>query len=214
MHKVSAPILILLGAFAVGSALSAPLTQITALPYTIVKPGNYKLVTTVYSSVPTVAAITINVNLPGKVVLDLGGVITLLPDVVLPTGVPYDGIDVVAGQDVTIENGDIATGSSYFRNDIAVNPNGQSLLSNVKINNIAFGFDGNANILFNGVNSSTVSNCSFNFVWGYGIEDLGSTTGNTYKNNQFSYIGNNPQAIAVRPRGGSLTCHFTVDPYP
>jgi hypothetical protein len=207
MHKASAPLLILLGAFAVGSAQSAPI-QITALPYTIVAPGNYVVASYLsgqWSSAPG-TSITINVTVPGKVVLNLNGC-RLLPYEVagqaFSFGYSEDAIDVLAGTDITIENGLIGSGAYSFGTGIYVNANatgpyasggnpivppplGSTYLSNLTINNVGFQnqlFD----IVLNQVNGATVKNCGF-FAGYNGIVDNESKLGNTYVNNSFTQM--------------------------
>jgi hypothetical protein len=184
---------------------------IGAFPYIIVAPGNYQVAS--YLSGPRTTGpgvnITINVTVPGKVVLDLNGV-NLGPYAISARDVPLtDAIDVFAGTDITIQNGSIIGGgaSYFFATGIYVNagatgPYAQgayaegggppplgAFLSNITINNIRFRTN-LYGIVLAGVNGATVKNCYF-FTGTNGIWDYQSKLGNTYVNNTFdTTVGN------------------------
>jgi hypothetical protein len=193
MHKVASSLLILLGAV----SAQATSIQITALPYTIVTPGTYVLAADLGNPTPT-TDITINVNVPGKVLLNLNGH-KLLPYLHNNQPIPaVDAIDVLAGEDIYIENGTIGTLAFGFLASINVNPNATSFLSNLEIYEVLFGGCVTWNIIFNRVNSSVVKNC--NFAGQNGITDIDSLTGNKFLNNVFEAIG----------VGFSVTSHRTT----
>ena len=200
-------------------------TIITALPFTIVTPGIYELASYLSGQFPSRAGtdITINVNVPGKVVLDLKG-FTLIPyetsDHLSSFGYSEDAIDVLAGTDISIENGIIGTAAYSFGTAIYVNanatgpygsganpiPTGLNFLSGVTIKNVSFDnqlYD----IVFNQVNLSTIKDCFF-YLGNYGIFDTGSQYGNTYVNNSFVDMR---YALTVASRFSQVLqrCRFT-----
>jgi hypothetical protein len=204
-------LLLLTIALAVG-AHAKPIV-IGAFPYTIVAPGNYQVASYLSNRFPSApgANITINVTVPGKVVLDLNQCQLYpyeSPTSPLAFGYTQDAVDVFAGTDVTIQNGEIGSGRYGFGCGIYVNAganasygagpvdSGNGLLINlpntglssgITINNIFFNNIGHS-ILFNRVSTSVVKNCVF-FDGANGIVDNNSRDGNTYINNEFSTMG-------------------------
>jgi hypothetical protein len=117
---------LVISAFALG-AQAKPI-PITSVPYTIVAPGNYQVVPLPDGGVPVTGpgtSITINVTVPGKVVLDLNGAHLIAYFITEHNVPPSDCIDVFAGSDITIENGSIGHIDEYFfATGIYVNPGG------------------------------------------------------------------------------------------
>jgi hypothetical protein len=186
--------------------------KITALPYTIVAPGNYELTGNLSYTTPPPqsgqlppfalpggsAAIVVNVNSPGEVVVNLEGFS-------LYGGLSFgDGICVIAGNDVTIKNGTIGGVYQGFWYGIALSPT-NGYLSNITVSNITFYGEREGGVILGQVNNSTVKDCTFiNAIPGYssaqfGISDGGSETGNIYDNDYFD--GAQSQAIEVAGKG-------------
>ena len=198
MRKIASLVLTALSCSLVG-AFAGP-TKIVALPFTIVTPGNYQLVSGLAPAIAA-TAITINVNVPGAVVLDLNGFL-LSPFAVGSKSVQLnDGIDVIAGQDVTIKNGIIGTLGFGFLASISVNPIGASYLSNLTIKNVKFGNASTWNLILNKVDSSVVKNC--NFAGQNGIADNFSRTGNIFTDDLFEVPG---VAFAIKTLNATLNC--------
>jgi hypothetical protein len=181
------------------AAQAAPVT-ITTFPYTIVAPGTY-VVATQNFVLPTVNApeITINVRVPGKVVLnlnhvDFGPYIAPGSPGLQLDNFSYSCILVEAGQDIVIENGAICNGAYSCGIGIDVNPlnptpedgfnNSVELLT---INGITFGGCNTACIRLNQINAAHINNCYFDDDL-VGILDYGSSTGNYYSNDSFEGI--------------------------
>lgn len=101
---------------------------------------------------------------------------------------------------ITIENGAISSfGIGVWAQPSNGGGTGQSAsnLSSIDVTNLVFSFilnpAGNgACVLFDGVNSSSVSNCTFSSSH-YGIEDDLSAGGNRYNNDRFTNL--NPLSI-------------------
>jgi hypothetical protein len=213
-------LLTILAAALVVGAQAKPIV-ITAFPYTIVAPGNYQVASYLNSSRQTGPGtnITINVTVPGKIVLDLNGVHLSPYSIDSNNTPPSDCIDVFAGSDITIENGYVDGGgiTDFFSTGIYVNagattpylsgdvndqlnfaPGGSSSatetggsIGSLLINNVGFrAYD--YGIILVGVSGATVKNCYMVAPEGpgVGIWDIGSRYGNTYVNNTFSEVGN------------------------
>jgi hypothetical protein len=102
-------------ALAIGA--QAKIIVITAFPYTIVAPGNYQVASYLNTSRQTGPGtnITINCMVPGKIVLNLNGVRMFPYSISVSNTPPSDCIDVFAGSDITIENGQVDGGAlTYF----------------------------------------------------------------------------------------------------
>jgi hypothetical protein len=177
-------LLILIGALAVSSAQSASI-PITQLPYTIVTPGTYVFESDLFlPQNATAPAITINVNVPGKVLLNLNGH-RLLSSETGFTLTPPVGIEILAGDDIYIENGSIGTIGIGFITSVSVNPNSNGIISNLELYGVTFN-GAEWNVIFNRVNNSVVKNCSFNGM--NGIADIDSQTGNKFLNNIYGGV--------------------------
>jgi parallel beta-helix repeat protein len=171
--------------------------QITSLPFNITAPGTYVLVSDLFYTPQSGAAITISPNLSAPVVLNLKGH-TLTGGVTIPvTNNSSDGVFVNGNgpslSTVTIENGTIKN----FDVGVFIDCNNASgvvgnALSGIDINNVAFAYavsigGGRDIVLANDVVSSTIRNCSFT------NSDIGiqaqSAGGNRFTNNTFSNVG-------------------------
>jgi hypothetical protein len=224
---------LIFSAFALG-AQAKPIV-ITAFPYTIVAPGNYQVASYLNYDRNTDPGtnIIINVQVPGKVVLDLNGVHLFPYSIDANHTPPSDCIDVFAGSDITIENGSIVgTGTTYyFSTGIYVNAGATTpyLDGDYENNPLTFAPGGNPStavtrggidhltinnvairtfvygIVLAGVSGATVKNCSLVYPEGpaVGIWDYYSRYGNTYVNNSFDQVQN--PFIVTAYGGDSLT---------
>jgi hypothetical protein len=217
VRSLLAPLVIF--AFAVGA--QAKVIVITAFPYTIVAPGDYQVAS--YLNTPRNTGpgtnITINVTVPGKVVLDLNNVSLYPYSINAMDTPPSDCIDVFAGSDITIENGNVAGGglTYFFSTGIYVNGGGtgpylegdfwnnpltfapggnpstgsMGTIGKLTINNVGFRTDVYGIILV-GVNGAMIKNCKMVAPIGpeVGIWDYASRFGNTYVNNEFNEVRN------------------------
>jgi hypothetical protein len=214
---------LIISAFAI--AAEAKPIVITAFPYIIVAPGNYQVSAPSVFNVGPGTNITIDVQVPGKVVLDLNGV-GLIPynlNIENNSIPPSDCIDVFAGSDITIENGSVGYGAmDRFSTGIYVNaaasgpylegdtnnplhftgnpPTGAGGSIGITINNVSFCTYWYA-IILAGVSGATVKNCSMVAPEGpiVGIWDFASTYGNTYVNNTFNEV-RNPFIVSASSR--------------
>jgi hypothetical protein len=150
--------------------------KISALPFTITAPGTYVLTGNLNFSSYTGAGVNISTVVAGPVVLDFKG-FTITGD-----RTSY-GVSINSGllntYSFTIRNGTIKNGITGIRvtgsfADVIVN-------HMVFINQSGVGAVG---VEFDNLNSSTISNCTFNSTY-YGIYDQNSTGGNSYNNNSF-----------------------------
>jgi hypothetical protein len=198
--------LLLMAAFGlITSAFSANAQfTISAVPYTITAPGTYVLSSNLTSFVPG-AAITINSRTAGRIILDLGGfTLQLNPN----NGPGYTGIAIQANptaSNITVRNGTVGN----FHIGIDVNPSANGWLSNVHIDGMTFIGDVMACVQFQQVNSSSITNCTFDFGGFYDILDGGSQGGNTYSDDFFSgpfYFGG--AAISVSPANNATLEHM------
>jgi hypothetical protein len=194
-----------LGLIMSATALQAANIQISALPFNIAAAGTYVLKGNLsYSGTST--AINITPNVTGPVIIDLNG-FTITGSVTV-VGVPVKNFSVAVGvfgagtnvPSITIENGVIQN----FGFGIWVETG--SALSDINVNNMAFNLIGSpiadgVCILFDRVNSSSVTNCTFNSV-DKGIGDGGSGGGNRYTNDSFTNV---LDCIDIGPLGGSTT---------
>jgi hypothetical protein len=184
--------------------LHAANIQIMSLPYTISAPGTYVLTKDlIYTGTGT--AISVLGNLTAPVVLNLKG--HTLTGSGKP-GISTENFSVavfVSGNgpgvsSITIENGTITNfGFGVWAEPSNAGGSGESAnnFSSIDVNSLVISFaltpagDG-ACILFDGVNSSSVSNCTFSSA-DYGIEDDVSAGGNRYDNDSFTNL--NPLSI-------------------
>jgi hypothetical protein len=174
------------------SALSAQSAniKISSLPFNITAPGTYVVTGNLnFASPPSgnaVAAITISTSISGPVNLDLRG-FTLTGSAGNTLGV---GIGSFAGTNgpntnpITVRNGTIKNFGFGVWAEIA-----NVYLSDITVNNVVFYPSPNpqsneTSVIFSQVNSSTISNCTFNGGV-YGIEDFQSQGGNRYNNDTF-----------------------------
>jgi hypothetical protein len=210
---------LVISAFALG-AQAKPIL-ITSVPYTIVAPGNYHVVPLPGGNVLHTGpgtSITINVTVPGKVVLDLNGAHLMAYFITINNVPPSDCIDVFAGSDVTIENGFVGYEAEYlFSTGIYVNagttspylygdennplhfaPGGSSpstgtggTIGNLTIKNVFLRTD-LYGIVLAGVSGATIRDCSLTAPEGpyIGFWDYASRYGNTYINNSFDQVQN------------------------
>jgi hypothetical protein len=206
-------------AFSLLSALSvqAANIKITSLPFAITAPGTYVLTGNLTS--PSASnAITIDASVTGPVVLDLKG-FTLTGTGELSTAVfigDFSGSAAVSNAfPITVRNGKI----SNFGFGVWAENVGQvvAYLTDITVNKIVFytaqnSGQNSAGVLFNFVNSSTISNCSFS-GGDFGIEDVQSQGDNTYNNDTFFGMG---QALVVSPANSTLLgvshCAFAAPP--
>lgn len=190
---------------------------ISTLPFTITAPGTYVL--TGNLTAPSDVAILISPPIAGSVVLDLKG-FTLTGS---GSGLAVDIYTNGPGTQypITIQNGTI----SNFSNGISANgteppPPGQGHLFDITINNIVFNISNDTTtyhygITFTRVDSSIISNCTFSGgVLDYGIWDVFSNGGNTYKNDTFTNID---FQLFVENFGGNIptilnSCQFVSPP--
>lgn len=149
---------------------------ISAVPYTITAPGNYVLASNLTCTVNQ-PAITINVTLPGKVVLDLRG-FTISGFGTIGSTQTASGVYLYnpTNSYISIKNGII---QGFYCGVCAYTCN------NIHVDHLTFTGTGNTNALFEYVNGSSISDCTFAGTAGAGILDISSTTGNSYSNNLF-----------------------------
>jgi hypothetical protein len=171
------------------TSLQAANIQIPSLPFNITSAGTYVLKGNLsYSGTST--AINISPNITGPVILNLNGF--TITGIVSLVGVPVKNFSVAVGvlgagtlvPSITIENGVIQN----FGFGLWVETG--SVLSNINVNNMAFKFILSATadgvcILFDEVNSSSVTNCTFTSS-DKGIADGRSGGGNRYTNDSFT----------------------------
>jgi hypothetical protein len=223
------------------SAHAKPIV-ITAFPYTIVAPGNYQVASylNIVRNTGPGTNITINVTVPGKVVLDLNGVGLYPYSIDLQNTPPSDCVDVFAGSDITIENGGIAGGGltyffstgiyvnagatgPYLGGDFANNPltfapggskpstgTGGSI-GTLTIKNVSFRTN-TYGIILARVSGATIKNCNLAATDGpeVGIWDYASRYGNTYINNAFSEVRNPLIVTADFDYSGTIIQQRTV----
>jgi hypothetical protein len=172
----------------ISATAQATPVKITALPFNISAPGTYVLTGNLTSSVTRTStdtgAINISTAIAGPVVVDLKG-FTITGPGSNSFGVTIGSISsgVSNTYPITVRNGTIANfeyGVSAFT---------QPQTSDLTVNNIVFdvistGTAVGYGINFAYVNSSTVSNCTFNDAT-YGIGDYSSAGGNHYNNDTF-----------------------------
>jgi len=198
------------------SAFSAQAaTKITAVPYTITAPGTYEL-TSNLTLFTAGDAITINVPVPGTVVLNLNGFSILWNPNQGAVGAD-NGIGILNTTSpktvITIKNGTIGGQDEGFWTGIVVNQNppnttNTTYLANVTIDNVTFSAERWSDVELFQVSASTVSNCTFNgLIPGesevqYGIQDVGSQGGNHYINDKFD--GGQTYTLAVEPSVASV----------
>jgi hypothetical protein len=197
--------------------------QIKALPFNITTPGTYVLTGNLTSSLlrsgtgPSLGAINISTTVAGPVVVDLKG-FTI-------TGPGSNSFAVTIGAlttegntyPITIKNGTI---SNFEYGVTAVGtPTNQNnyFLSDIIVNNIVFDVTSTGTAVGYGinfvyVNSSTVSNCTFNGAT-YGIADYGSSTGNSY--NGITFLNTPYPFIVWRALNSPFAldrCQFSAPP--
>lgn len=172
------------------------------MPSVISTPGTYVLTGDLNFPSRTAPAITIQAGLPGPVVLDLNG-FTISGDVT-PGG---DCIDILAAtptsNPITIKNGTIKNFVVGLNTNIGFRGNN---LTNLTINKVTFlrnilrpfAPSSPVGVLFQNVNSSTISNCTFDKEI-FGIKDLNSSGGNQYINDSFLAIEVTPLQISANP---------------
>jgi hypothetical protein len=202
-----------------GLAAEAANIKITSLPLAITAPGTYVL-TGNLTSPSAGTAITIAASVTGSVVVDLKG-FTLTGTGEFSTAVfigDFSGTAAVSNEHpITVRNGTIPNfGFGVWGENV-----GQGViayLSDIDVDHIVFHTAQNSaqdstGVLFDFVNSSTISNCSFN-VGDYGIEDIESQGGNTYSNDTFFGMG---EALRVIPANATVLginhCNFAA-PHP
>jgi hypothetical protein len=157
-------------------AAQAANIQISALPFNIVAPGTYVVTANLNGSQGGIAI----TSQTGPVVVDLRG-----HTITGPGG--DSGIGILVGpsstnaSSITVRNGTVQN----FGNGVAVQALGNAYLSNVYVEKITFTNIPVECVLFQHVNSSTISGCIFNGTTQYGILDANSQGGNRYSNNTF-----------------------------
>jgi hypothetical protein len=164
----------------IGASKSAEI-PITSLPATITKPGTYYFVANMYESTPEWPT-AITVNAPGGlVVIDMRGFTLTGPEYYATSSIGF----LIQSNDVTIKNGTI----EGFMYQVQT---GNPPVAGISLLHLFFAATGERSITFQGVNSSVVKDCVFNFVsTGFSgtpgplIQDAGSTTGNSYINDRF-----------------------------
>jgi hypothetical protein len=155
------------------------------LPKNIFTAGTYVLTGNLScSSLPS--AITINGDINGRVILDLGG---------FSVNGNYQNVGIkllnnttsATTSSVIIRNGYI----QYFSTGIQAGDGNPGSLDNIQIQNITFRGSLSGDIGFNKVNNSIVSYCTFigktpgQSYPQYGVSDSGSSSGNRYVNLSF-----------------------------
>jgi hypothetical protein len=192
--------------------------QISSLPFAITAPGTYVVTGDLtFSSPPdpngnAVAAITVSTALSGPVVLDLKG-FTLTGSGGYTVGVIIGfaaNTSVPNTYPITVRNGILQNFS------VGVWAENNTTLANITVNNLIFFISNDPNgngkgVIFDKVNSSTVTNCTFH-AGTFGIQDNRSDGGNSYNNDTF--VGVNPLLILA---GGSSPlisnrCQFDEPP--
>lgn len=171
--------------------IAVPLiTPISTLPLVITKPGHYYLVGNVFFNMPTTTSPTtaITVNAPGPVVIDMRG-FTLegqtryhFPEKdYFPTGIliQSNNVTVINGTIEGFWNGVIASGIVGTWNGSVYVPT--IFLTGIDLEGLTFSGTDNDGSAFDYVNNSIVRNCLYvdNYA---GVNDSGSTAGNTYIN--------------------------------
>jgi hypothetical protein len=188
------PIILLLS-LAIGNSFGATVapTPISFLPFPITNPGTYVLTQDMTFTNPaltdTASAITVATNISGPVIIDLKGH-SLIGSGGFSIGVgigTFAGSTSTTNQSITVRNGTIRGFGFGVWAEI-----GGVYLTNIGVRNITFFLShtsaGNETcVLFSQVNSSSVSNCSFN-VCENGISDEISQGGNQYANNTFTNV--------------------------
>jgi hypothetical protein len=157
-------------------AVKATSTPIPFLPFSITAPGTYVLTTSpaVFTNIG-IAAITINVTVPGPVVLDLGGY--TLSGITNGTGVTIQRAQSLPNiSSITVRNGTI----QGFAYGVVVGVLSPSYSSQIHIEHLTL-----KNIQFNQTNNSTISDCTFIGGGDWGIQDQASKGGNVYSNDYF-----------------------------
>jgi hypothetical protein len=202
---------LMMAAFSLLSALSAQAAniQIMSLPKNITTPGTYVLTANLTCPTP-VSAITINLLVAGRVIIDLNG-FTLSP---YPNTGSLVGAILILGNPtaskIIIQNGTIYG----FWVGVDVNPNGavQSplYLSNIHVQNVTFANERSADVVYNQVNSSSVSDCVFTGGTLFGIQDFYSQTGNQYSNISFNIGQNTALQVSTSGPGVLQYCHFSA----
>jgi hypothetical protein len=210
--------LLLVSVLVIGNLFAAPVT-IASLPFAITTPGTYILGSNLtYTGTGT--AISILGNLTGPVILNLKSHTITGSSNPGPTA-NFSVAVFISGNgpgvsSITIENGSI----THFGFGVWAQPNngGSSStttnnFSSIDVQKLAISFtltpasDG-ACILFDGVDSSSVSNCIFSSS-DFGIEDVVSNGGNRYTNISFTNVGRTVSVL-----GGSAStvldhCQFS-----
>jgi hypothetical protein len=167
---------------------------ITALPYTISRPGTYVLLGNVQIPSAYLNLPAITINAPGKVILNLNNFAVIGYNWSVGLGM------LIYSNDVTIENGTILN----FEDAVDVNPYSvdgvppASYLTGFKVHNVSFVNIYDIAIGLNKVNGADVSECSFSGGQEYfSISDTDTSTGNKYSNLSFDTDTGTPISVST-----------------
>jgi hypothetical protein len=202
--------------------------QITSLPFTIGVPGTYVITGNLSFTAPTppnastyYAAILVPTSLPGPVILDLKGFTltsngaSVTASVGVGIGGGFVGPFVANAFPITVRNGSLNSFAVGIEASQAEpGPVLPPPLTNIAIRNMTFFLlqapVANSNgIIFGGVHSSTIKNCTFNNC-AFGINDVLSAGGNQYTDLTFNNVD---EVLVISPHAKTIVlddCNFAA----